>query len=274
VLRGLERERARRFQSMASLIDELVPSPRRSPRYAAVAVGAVLLVGGGTTAFVARQHPPPQPPPIAADVVQLGEELREKEDQRQALLTALTQARADQAELAVVRAALQKKDDEIRDLIDKVAQLQSANTRLLDAAKRSVRLAAASRQTLLAIDALNTVQRPIEGCFREWAERNEVTHDEVSEATLIVGLTVTPGGIGAMGDIVSTPDEHVSGPDSARGRSLLEMCVSEQIARVHFPPGPDRLELEAMAQWSPGQVKLSAKLLDRRTVPRGQIELP
>jgi len=55
VLRGLERDRARRFPSMGSLIDQLVPPPTRAPvRYAGFALSAVLLVGGTTAAVVLK----------------------------------------------------------------------------------------------------------------------------------------------------------------------------------------------------------------------------
>jgi hypothetical protein len=55
--------------------------------------------------------------------------------------------------------------------------------------------------------------------------------------------------------------------------SMLEHCTSEQIARVRLPPGTAQLEVEATVQWSPEKLTVSAKVVGRRQVPRGKIEL-
>ena len=131
-------------------------------------------------------------------------------------------------------------------------------------------------QMTVVIEALGAAQGPIEGCFKEWAERNQGTHDEVPEATLVVGLTVTADGVGTMAKILRTPDKHPVMPaDGVPGRSILEMCASEQIARVPFPTGPEQLEIEATAHWSStGEVNLSSRVIGHHPVPNRQIELP
>jgi hypothetical protein len=278
VLRGLERDRARRFPSMGTLIDELVPRPRRSPlRFAGLAVGAVLLIGGTTTAVVVQQQQH-APAPAAADNVQAGDKLHHLEveialleRERKRLAALLVQADIDQETNRQLRAELQQKDAEIHELKDEVAELKATNTKLVDDARRSTR--AASSQTVRINKALAAAQGPIEGCFREWAERAEV-----SQATLVVGLTVAPNGVGTMATIVSTPDDHpdVPGDEGPAGRSALEMCVSEQITRVRFPSGADRLDLEVIVEWSPTVVKLSASVVHHQRVPGvpgGEIEL-
>jgi len=268
VLRGLERDRAKRFPSMGSLIDQLVPPPTRAPvRYAGFALAAVLLVGG--TAAVVLQQPPRPPVSFESQVKDLTDQLRRLERQRDELLEVLRQSRVDQGELERLRTELVRKDQEIEHLVEQVAQMQAR----LD--KRPETKPPVKPQTAVVIEALAAAQGPIEGCFGEWAERRQGTHDELPEATLVVAISVTPEGAGTMARIVSTPDGAAL-PDGlgARGMSALEFCVSEQVARVRFPPGSEQLEVEATAHWKqPGKVELSSRVVAHQ-VPRRQIELP
>jgi hypothetical protein len=276
VLRGLDRDRAKRFPSMASLIDALVPRPRRSPmRYASFAVAAALFVGG-TTAAIVLQKPPGAPASSGRrDVQQLSEELHRKELQRLELLAQLDRERVDQAELVRLRTALLQKEQEIRILVEKVARLQVEQGKLA-VAKKPTKPAVPPR-TPEPGSALNPARGPIEGCFQEWADRNQGTRDEVPEAVLVIGLTVTPDGIGTMATIVKTPDTHAAVPAGGGepGRSILELCVSEQIARARFPSGPEQLELEVTAHWwSSGRVDLSSSVVGRQPAAQRRIELP
>jgi cell division protein FtsB len=257
---------------MGSLIDELVPRPKRSPlRFAGLGIGAVLLVGGTTAALVMQQQRAPAPPSdnqVASDkLLRLEQQIASLENERKRLMALLVQAGIDQETNRQLREELQQKDAELHELKQEVAELKASNTKLGDEVRKS-RLA--TSQTVRINKALAAAQSPIEGCFREWAERAEV-----SEATLVVGLTVAPNGVGAMATIVSTPDKHPDPPggETVSGKSALEMCVSEQVTRVHFPPGPDRLDLEVMVEWSPAMLKLSSNVVHHQRVPAGQIEL-
>ena len=276
VLRGLERDQARRFPSMGALIDELMPRPRRSPvRFAGAALAAVLLVGGTTAALVAQQQPRPEPSDPTRIQVLLDEKNR-KERERLVLLEELQQARVDHAELVRLRAALQEKEEEIRRLTDTMSALQVAKAPVVEP-PRKVR-AAGPRQSILVLGALASAQRSIEGCFDEWAERNQGTRDEVAEATLVVELSVTPDGVGTLPQVLTTPDKHPAvagaGVDAELGMSILEICVSEQIVRVRFPPGPEQLDVEATVLWSQGLVNLSPRVTGHHPAPRHAIELP
>jgi serine/threonine protein kinase len=271
VLRGLERDRTRRFTSMGALIDELVPRPVRSPvRYAGFAVAAILLVGGTIAAI---GGPPPPPPPDHTTVQRFLDEKARLQAEIDDLQRKLTQQQVDRTELERLRQALKQKEEEIQRLTDIVSKLETPKVAELKKPTKP----AAPPQAATVIDAIAAAQGPIEGCFSEWSERTRGTRDEVSEATLIVGFTVTPDGAGTMTKILSTPDEHpVSQPDDGvAGRSVLELCVSEQFVRVRFPPGPEQLEIEASAHWTSSErVKLSAKVVGHFLVPRRQIELP
>jgi serine/threonine protein kinase len=270
VVRGLARDRAGRHPSMATLIEALAPRPVRSPvRYAGFALAAVVLAGGATAAMLAKQ--PAEPRRDDTLIQRLTQEKVQKEEERQALLRELEQARVDHAELVRLRAALEQKTQEIRRLEETMIQIDVAKAVPV---KKAVR-AAGPTQSILVVGALASAQQPIEGCFDEWAERNQGTRDEVSEATLVVVLTVTPDGIGTLPRITQTPDAHPAVPgDGVLGMSVLELCVSEQVSRVRFPSGPDQLEVEATVLWSQGLVNLSPRVLSHQPAPRHAIELP
>ena len=340
VLRGLERDRARRFPSMAALIEELVPRQRRSGvRFGAVALAAVMLAGGTTAAVVVQQHRtqvPGGPDPTTmqalidekhrleherdelvarldqlkagqAKLVRLRDDLRRLHEETVALrgIDALEPAGpkwqamgdeisrlmrevdeliarrdpeqagqaeiAEQAEIARLSDVIRRKDEQIRGLTDTVTRLAAAVARPADAGKRP---RPAPSRPLLVVEALGAAQGPVEGCFDEWAERNQGTRDEVAEATMVVGLSVAPDGVGTEPKILATPDTHPATPGGASGLSLLESCVSEQLVHVRYPAGPELLDLEATVLWSQGLVNLSPRVVGHHPAPRRQIELP
>src|SRR5262249_23063848 len=61
VLRGLEKDRSKRFPTLATLMHELTPPPQRSPvRFIAIAAIAALLVTVATAAVMTRSSAPQQ----------------------------------------------------------------------------------------------------------------------------------------------------------------------------------------------------------------------
>src|SRR6185436_5956598 len=92
------------------------------------------------------------------------------EHERTRLFGMLAQAGVDQETLKTLRAELQRKDEEIHELKQEVARLAASNIKLVDEVKKA---RVASSQTTRINKALAAAQGPIEGCFREWAERAE-----------------------------------------------------------------------------------------------------
>jgi hypothetical protein len=276
VLRGLERDRSRRFPSMGALIDELVPAPRRSPvRFAGAAATALVVIGGTTAAVLGPRSPPPPVVAAAPDTARVEELTRERdrrEAERQELVGA--QAKASAAEVARLRLAVKRKDAEIAVLAAALVDARKAIGKV-DARRQAARLTARS-QAAKAQTALAAVVGPIEGCFQEWAERTQGTLDERPDAALVVKLTVTPDGVGANALLGSSFDAQRARArsDKLSGQSMLEMCVVDQIARVRFAPGPDVLDVEvAVHWWHPGLVTVSPHVTRQHPVRGGQIEL-
>ena len=270
VLRGLERDRARRFPSMGALIDELEIRPRRSPlRYAGLVTAATLLIGGTTAAVVAQQRAPSERPTDFTTLDGLVADRDRQEAEIQRLSVALGRANARIVELESERATSADKDAEIARLGGVVTQLQTA----LQAAR--ARLARVGPAPALASDPLDPAVVAIRGCFVEWDDRNGDARDVGADATIVAVVTVTPDGRGTMPRIVRTPDDHPPVPGSdTPGMSLLEMCVADQVGRLKFPRSSEELEVEETIRWSAGKLALAPKIIGHHQVPLRRIELP
>jgi serine/threonine protein kinase len=263
VLRGLERERARRFPSMGALIDALEIRPRRSPaRVAALATAAVLAVGGATAAMIVQQRPlPPEPPDFTTveDLVARGDR-QDAEIQR--LTDELARAHARIAELLVERAGDDDKDAKIARLNAVIAELQTAVAAARARAGRGAQL------PVIVTDPADPALTAIRGCFFEWDDRND------SDATIVVAVTVNPEGAATALRIVSTPDGHAPPGDTGRGMSMLEMCVSEQVGRLRFPASSEELAVEETIRWSQGRVTIAPRITGHRAVSVRRIDEP
>ncbi|HEX3766207.1 MAG TPA: protein kinase [Kofleriaceae bacterium] len=262
VQRGLERDRVRRFPSMGALIDALEVKPRRSPlRYAGFATIATLVAGATTAAVLAQQQRVPTEPP--RDFMSIDELLAKLDHQTteiQQLNDELEHARTAINGFEQERVDVRGKDAEIERLNGLVTQLQSS----LQAAK--ARAARTGQLPAVATDQTDPAAQAIRGCFLEWNDRN------ASDATIVVRVTVAPDGTGTSPRIMSTPDQH--GPAGPAGMSMLEMCVSEQVARLRFPRSSQELEIEETLLWSKGRMTLLPRIVGHREVATGQIELP
>jgi serine/threonine protein kinase len=266
VLRGLERDRSRRFPAMGALIDDLEVRTQRSPlRYAGLAA-ATLLIGGTTAAVVAQRRAPSERPTDFTTIHDLVTEHDRQAVEISALEDKLSHATARIAELEAAQAAAGDKDAEIVRLTGVVAQLQTA----IQAARARVRT---TRAPAITSDPLDPAVIAIRGCFLEWDDRTREAR-EGQDATIVAVVTVTPDGVGTAPRIVGTPDEHRAVAGDAGGMSLLEMCVSEQVGRLRFPRSSEELEVEETIRWSGGRVAMSPRILAHRWVPLRRIEVP
>jgi tRNA A-37 threonylcarbamoyl transferase component Bud32 len=274
VLRGLERDRARRFPSMGALIDELEVRPRsRSPlRTPALIAAATLLIGGTTAAVVVQQRAPSEQPTDFTTIHELAVERDRQEVKVQRLTEERDQANAQiarlQGGLAAAAADNDAKDAEIARLSGVAAK---ATSELKIARAQMARMAGPA----IASDPDDPALIAIRGCFLEWDDRNRGTRDDTDDATIVAVVTITPTGAGTKPRIVRTPDEHPAMPDGeAPGMSLLEMCVSDQVTRIRYPASSEELEVEETIHWAHGSVALSPRIIGRRQVPLRRIELP
>jgi len=259
VMRGLEKERQKRFQSMSALTSELMPVPvRTSARYAVVALAGIVLVGGFSAVMWNRNRPSGDeymPAPDNKGVQPLIDALNKSEEEYRRLLTQMKVLlqevqilRGNTMELQKLREKLTQKDAEIQQLIDRVIKLQSKGA--IVATTTSV------TQDLAVSHAAAAAENDLEGCFVEWNER------EAGDADLTIKLTINQAGHAAN-------DSVLVGPESVS----LRFCVSNALARVTYPSGPDILDLQIKVSWSNGIIALSPRVVQRRQTPTTMGEL-
>jgi hypothetical protein len=264
VMRGLQRERSKRFPTMASLVSELVPPVRRSPmRLAATISLAVVVIGGATAAVVTRPDPPklmPQPADTP-EVKLLFDRIRQLEDERKKLLDQIEKARASLEELDRVKKEIVEKDTQIHKLVDQVAQLKARPAASMPKPPPAVTNVSLSTAT-------QAVQGDLEGCFDEWYQRQAlaviegVQRPRPKEAALLVRMGITPDG--TAHDSVASGEQDLQRDGSLReAHGALSFCIETAIARVPFPKGPDALDVEVSVVWMQGAVNSSVRITGR-----------
>jgi hypothetical protein len=253
VMRGLEKERSKRFPTLAALMHELTPPPQRSPAkfIALAAVGALL----ATVAAAAVMFPRPDTPLRKDDTEQriqrLEEEVKKLKDERDQLQGLIFKKDIDLVELSKLRVEVKEKNARIDELLEEATVLRQQAQK---GGKPAPPLGVQSREVT---DALRQVQRDVEGCFDEWAERAHLEQPKGSgipvarSASVVVNLAATPDGL--------AHDVRAKGHESPSVR----MCIEHAIARVAFPKGPQNLQLQVHMEWLDGILDMTGHVLGR-----------
>ncbi len=252
VMRGLEKDRQKRFPNMGALIAELQPAPVRTPaRYAVIALASILLVGGFSAVMWNRSKldenaylpsNPTEPTQWLIDKLNKSEqEYRKLLTEFKGVLQEVQVLRGNTQELEKLREKLSRKEEEIQQLIQTVIELRNSK---VAATPGSV------AQSLAVTHAAATAENDLEGCFVEWNERVP------GDADMTIKLTVNQAGHAASESVLS-------GPDSVS----LKFCVSNALARVAYPMGPDILDLHIKVVWSSGIIALTPRVVQRRQTP-------
>ncbi len=243
VMRGLERDRARRFPSMAALISELVPPPARAPmRYAVVGAIAVVAVGTAAAAFLTRAPRDSAQPTRSRDLSFLITKLNAIEAERRHLLQIIEQ-QPTVAQLQELQTKLTAAEETIHMLVAQIQTTEAASLVTRPAAPRPPSFSE------LAAGSMAAVHRDLEGCFIEWNER------EQGQADFRYLVVLQPIGV---------PEKvtKIRGPDSVS----LDLCVHDNIARVRFTPAEDQLELYIDVGWGSGLLTTSGRVIGWRQV--------
>ena len=259
VARGLERDRAKRWPTMAQLMGELVPpAPRISARTVAFALGGMLLVTGAAAAVVAQKDPAPaNAPPDDRDLLfeqinQLKVQINQLDKERRKLIKELEDRSVN---LPRLEKALAEKDEQIQSLVRKVTELETKKplAALLPGKKPS--------QTFQVTKAIIDSEGIFDGCFAEWSERRDDLGNAHLEANMLVRLTVNPEGV-----------PH-SATASGESSPSLRLCLELAVVRIRFPGGPEQLDVEVQVGWAEGVLNLSPRIVGRREAPRSSIDL-
>ena len=253
VMRGLQRDRAKRYPGMSTLVDDLQPPvPRAALRNVAfAAIGVVLIAGAAAAVLVRPEEPLDIAPPDGVQPIidRLNAKIAELNVQRNQLLHMLKQREIDQQKIRELSTKLEEKDKQIQQLVKRVEEF---TTRKQPPPPRT----SSPTQTQLVTGAFESSHGDLEGCFVEWNER------EAGDADMLVRMTVGGDGIG------HSSVTH-AGPDSP----FLRLCVAEAVGRVKFPPGPETLDLDVFVHWSAGLITVSPRVTGRRRATPARIDI-
>jgi serine/threonine protein kinase len=255
VMRGLERDRAKRFPTMAALIHELTPPPQRSPlRFAAAALIALVLLGGATAAVMTR--PKPAPPPPEDNASELVDRLNKLEDERKQLIRIISEKDKRLEDYDHIKQELEAKEQQIHELVDQVTQLREQQVQGRPPAPPS--------QDPKIIAAIQGAQGDVEGCFREWDDRALAFGSAktllFTDADLVVDFSVAPDG--------HAYNQKARGVDSPS----LDLCVADALAGIQYPHGPDHADVQVAVAWAAGNVKMTGRVVSHRAPSSSTLE--
>jgi serine/threonine protein kinase len=258
VMRGLDRDRAKRFPTMAALVHELQPPAQRSTaRFAVAAAIGLVLVGGATAAVMSRPEPPHRVDPQEEQTVKvLIDEINAKNKEINELRQKLLKGQVDQKQVVELKKQLDEAQEEIDQLTHQVIVL-----RVQSVEGKPPPRPPQDKQILAAIQG---AQGNVEGCFLEWDDRAgvfgsgkpQLTHD----ADLMVELSVAPDG--------HAYNQHARGEDSVS----LQICVADAIAGIRFPRGPDHTDVQVQVAWAGGNLAMSGTVVSHRAPSSSTLE--
>jgi serine/threonine protein kinase len=257
VMRGLEKERQKRFPTMATLMQELTPPPQRSPmKFIAFAAVGALLVTGATAAVLTQQPDPARKieqmdePTIKVLVDLLNKKDAEIKDLRQKVAAQIK----DVKELETYKLQLDRATEDVIKLQDEIIKLRASQ---VPNAKPMV-----TEITSVQISNLIQVERSsVEFCLDDLDSRVTATEGapRSRDIDVVVKLTSRPDG--------SVVDETVktSGLDYSPATRL---CLEGALKRVPYPKGSEFLDLRVTVAWSAGQLNMVANVVGQHA-PRG-----
>jgi len=255
VMRGLDRDRTKRYASMIAMINELAPPPpRQTLRYGVLALAGVLLVGGAVAAVLNRPVDVVEGPPDTTSVlINKINDLTVETKQLKQQIIRINKERAaehasDQTKISDLQVKIIGVEQEKQEALDQVAQL--LKTRKI---KRTPAI-----ETALIGASLDRAERSVEGCFNEWTDRTGKT-----EGDLVIELTVNPDGI-AHG-------ARARGPDEQLGFCLAALLTNRDL--VSYPKGSEQLEVSVRIEWASGMLTMAPRIVGRREVTQDGVDL-
>jgi serine/threonine protein kinase len=256
VSRGIERDRVKRWPTMALLMSELVPPPPASARRYVIAAAVLLVVTAGGMAAVLGSRRDPHSSvddartsdttkALVEEINRLKEEIRKLNREREKIINELPTAN----DFTALKQQLEAKSQEVNER-DKQIQQLVANIEMLKnptAAKRS------PIQSSLVSAAVADVG--LDGCFMEWGERADDDGVPHTEARLMTAMEILPEGVPS--EVATTGETSVS----------LKQCINDAMRRSKFPRGPEILGVEVKIEWTPLMLNRSTKVVSHRPPP-------
>jgi serine/threonine protein kinase len=256
VSRGLERDRVKRWPTMALLMSELVPPPPVSAkRYVFAAVATVAIAGVGMAAVIGSQRDATSPieevhtdttKALVEEINRLKEEIRKLNREREKIINELPTANdiaALKQQLEAKSLEVVEKDKQIQQLIVSIERIKNPTP-----GRRPQNQAAVVKSAVADVS--------LDGCFMEWGERLDENGLPHTEARLVTKMDILPDGV-ATG--VATVGET---------STVLKQCINEAMTRQPYPHGPEILGVEVMIEWTPEMLNRSTKVVSHRPPPK------
>jgi hypothetical protein len=235
-------------------------------------------------AIIATQDAPAAVGPSTGDNVQwmigqinaLKAQISANEKERQTLLRELQRLAGNEHDVRALQDKLVEKDQQIQSLVRQVTVLQTGIAK----SARPQREPPMPSQAALVIGALSMAHNSIDNCLDEWIERARKleTADgwRTPDVDLVVRLSVSPdGNAHSASSTMRTSADHLCSAQEPRCHESpsLRICIEAALTRVKFPQGAELLDLEVGIGWSQGLRNVSPRIVGRRTVPTGTIDL-
>jgi predicted Ser/Thr protein kinase len=249
VMRGLEKDRNKRFPTLAALMQELRPPPQRSPvRFIGIAAVGALLVTAAAAAVMIRPEQVMRVDGKDDEIVRhLQQQIKKLEEERNILKEQLLKKETDLKELAQLREALVEKDGQIQQLVTQVAELRARQV-----AQAPVKLPPPRVDSKQVTAAIQSVYPSIQFCLDDIDSRVDMTEGAPKSRDIdaVVRLFATPDG--------KAFDTKASGIDYSPS---VRLCIEEALSRVQYPKGPDTLEIRVDIAWTAGQLAMTARVI-------------
>ncbi|MFN0252042.1 MAG: protein kinase domain-containing protein [Kofleriaceae bacterium] len=255
VTRGLERDRVKRWPTMALLMSELVPPPPASAkRYVFAAVATIAIASAGMAAVIGGRDTPTLPDStdpgttevLVAEINRLRGEIRDLNREKEKILSQIPNTQ----DIATLQQQLEEKSLELIEKDKKIQQLVATIQQI----KNPTQVRRPQNQASVVNSAVADVS--LDGCFMEWGERLDENGLPHTEARLLTKMDILPNGIAT--------DVATSGETS----TVLKQCINEAMARQAYPHGPEILGVEVLIEWTPLMLNRSIKVVSHRPPPQ------
>ena len=254
VMRGLEKERSKRFPTLAALMHELTPPPQRSPvRFIALAAVGALAVTVATAAVMTRRENKLVVEPLENNAVKvLIDEINRKDQEIKVLRKTLLERAKDRDEIEILKKRLDEAQEESRQLVDQLIEMKKQQQVPAVKPLALPRPTVDSRQVTAAVQ---TVYPSVQFCLDDIDSRIEATEGAPKSRDIdaVVRMAITPDG--------KAYDVVASGIDYSPS---VRMCIQDALSRVSYPKGSETLEARVDIAWAAGHLNMAARVVGQR----------
>jgi serine/threonine protein kinase len=253
VMRGLDKERHKRYPTMAALIHDLAPPQQRSSvKFVALAAIGALAVTAATAAVISLKKPDAITR-IAADdgpvIENLMREIKLRDKQISDLRHELSN-KVDAKRLEEIQQQLDEKTEEVRFLTEQLIVEKAKKT---PNAKPIV--AQITGEQITGAIQNETVMRDLRFCFNEISLGGTQKAPRADKIDAVVRLTTKPNGT-VMANSMSTAGLDFS--------PTTQLCVQGVLERVGYPNGSELTDVRVTLAWDTGTLAVAANVLRQR----------